>query len=133
MFTWCNKPRLRAWARAPRGSGPRAWGRGLQGLGHKPHFFVVLKSPLEGGRRKGGRRLKRLPRRWGPGGKRARDPHPHFSAFSAVRERRRGPSPLLKASNTPPKVGGLPVVSTTTLNLNPSPLLLQVLLLVCLL
>ena len=24
MFTWCNKPRLRAWARAPKGLGPRS-------------------------------------------------------------------------------------------------------------
>ena len=90
-----------------RGLGPRAaaaWGRGAQ-VGPGPraaqtqklsHFFVVLKSLLVGGWRRGGSQLKRLPQMWGPGGKRA------------VREKGRGfsPSPLLKPSNTPPKVGG---------------------------
>ena len=62
-----------------------AWGPGgLQGLGAGPpalgpdqhQFFVVLKSFVVGGRGRGGRRLKRLPRRLGPGGKRARDTPP---------------------------------------------------------
>ena len=66
----CNKPPgLGAQGLGP--GPPGAWGpahRGLVGLKLTP-IFVVLKSLLVGGRR----RLKRLPRRWGPGGKRARD------------------------------------------------------------
>ena len=83
--------------RAPRGLGPRAWA-----WLNLPPFFIVLKSLVVGGRRRGGRRLKRLPRRWGPGGKRARDTPP----TPLPREKKRVSPPLLKPSNTPPKVGG---------------------------
>ena len=79
-------------ARVRKGLGPRAWGRGL----HK--VLVVLKKSPGGGKRRGGRRVKRLPGRWGPGGKRYLPAPFHGCKVS--------PSPLLKPSNTPPKVGG---------------------------
>ena len=62
---------------------PRAWGRPTRGLGPFPHknrpnlsnydFFANL---LVGAWRRRGCRLKRLLRRWGPGGKRSRDTPP---------------------------------------------------------
>ena len=91
------------WARSP-----GAWGPGPQGLGPGPprawglfnhptstRFFANL---LAGAWRRRGCRLKRLLRRWGPGGKRSRDtplppPHPPPPRFGAVREKRRGFSP----------------------------------------
>ena len=69
---------------------PRAWGPAHQGPGafspQKPpkplklRFFANL---LEGAWRRRGCRLKRLLRRWGPGGKRSRDtpPYPPPPAF----------------------------------------------------
>ena len=77
---------------------PRAWGPAHQGPGPLNHpnlsnydFFANL---LVGAWRRRGCRLKRLLRRWGPGGKRSRDtpptpPPPH----GAVREKGRGFSP----------------------------------------
>ena len=69
-------------ARAHRGLGPKTLGP-PQGLGARAperleteQFFVVLKSLLVGGWRRGGSQLKRLPQMWGPGGKRARDTPP---------------------------------------------------------
>ena len=61
---------------------PRAWGPAHQGPGPFPHkppkpsnydFFANL---LVGAWRRRGCRLKRLLRRWGPGGKRSRDTPP---------------------------------------------------------
>ena len=59
---------------------PRAWGPARQGPGPFPHkntlklrFFANL---LVGAWRRRGCRLKRLLRRWGPGGKRSRDTPP---------------------------------------------------------
>ena len=82
---------------------PRAWGPAHQGPGafspQKPpklsnyEFFANL---LVGAWRRRGCRLKRLLRRWGPGGKRSRDtpPTPPPPArFGAVREKGRGFSP----------------------------------------
>ena len=76
--------------------GPRAWGPAH--LGPFPHkipdlsnydFFANL---LVGAWRRRGCRLKRLLRRWGPGGKRSRDtaPTPPIPRFGAVREKGRG-------------------------------------------
>ena len=96
----CNKSRLGL---------PGAWGPGLGAGASRGSGFTgpnVLKSVLVGGRRRGGRRLKRLPRRWGLGGKRARDPAPTPPHFSMAKRKGFSPSPLLKPSNTPPKVGG---------------------------
>ena len=68
---------------------PRAWGPAHQGLG-KNHpnlsnydFFANL---LVGAWRRRGCRLKRLLRRWGPGGKRSRDtpPYPPPSTFRVL-------------------------------------------------
>ena len=94
------------WARSPGGLGPGPPGLGARptrGLGPFPHkntpkplklrFFANL---LVGAWRRRGCRLKRLLRRWGPGGKRSRDtpptppPPPHHGA---VREKGRGFSP----------------------------------------
>ena len=92
----CNKPRLRGL-----GPGlPGAWQAGPQNQRHQ--FFSRSEKSPGGWQAKGGRRLKRLPRRWGPGGKRARDTPPTH-AFLGRKEKG---SPLLKPSNTPPKVGG---------------------------
>ena len=106
---------------------PRAWGPAHQGSGafspQKPpnlsnyDFFANL---LAGAWRRRGCRLKRLLRRWGPGGKRSRDtpptrpprppppPPPTPPRFGAVRERKEDfhPLRLRQPSNTPPKVGG---------------------------
>ena len=74
---------------------PRAWGPAHQGPGAFPHknhpnlsnydFFANL---LAGAWRRRGCRLKRLLRRWGPGGKRSRDtpptPPPHPAAFCGL-------------------------------------------------
>ena len=63
------------WARSP-----GAWGPGPQGLGpgppgaHKNHTQITIL--LVGAWRRRGCRLKRLLRRWGPGGKRSRDTPP---------------------------------------------------------
>ena len=67
---------------------PRAWGPAVRGWGLFPNlsnydFFANL---LVGAWRRRGCRLKRLLRRWGPGGKRSRDtpptpPPPTLSAF----------------------------------------------------
>ena len=73
---------------------PGAWGPGLVAgtcsPGHQSglllHRLPPEKSLLVGGRQRGGRRLKRLPRTWGPGGKRAPSP--------ALREKRRRFSPM---------------------------------------
>ena len=54
---------------------PGAWGSGPT-RPKTEQFFVVLKSLLVGGWRRGGSQLKRLPQMWGPGGKRARDTPP---------------------------------------------------------
>ena len=77
---------------------PRAWGTAHQGPGafsHKNHtnlsnydFFANL---LAGAWRRRGCRLKRLLRRWGPGGKRSRDtpptpPHPPRRVFKGERK-----------------------------------------------
>ena len=83
---------------------PRAWGPAHQGPGafspQKPplklRFFANL---LVGAWRRRGCRLKRLLRRWGPGGKRSRDTPPTPPPptppprFGAVREKGRGFSP----------------------------------------
>ena len=85
---------------------PRAWGPAHQGPGafspQKPpkplklRFFANL---LAGAWRRRGCRLKRLLRRWGPGGKRSRDtpptppPPPPPHPPRAVREKGRGFSP----------------------------------------
>ena len=88
---------------------PRAWGPAHQGPGafspQKPpnlsnyDFFANL---LVGAWRRRGCRLKKLLRRWGPGGKRSRDTPPTPPPpppptppprFGAVREKRRGFSP----------------------------------------
>ena len=131
-ISWCNRfgqasgaglLRAGAWARAHRGLGPgpqRLGARAFRGLGPgaqsgwgrpktesaRNQFFVILKSLLVGGWRRGGSQLKRLPQMWGPGGKRARDipPTPRVSRLGTKEE---GFHPL-KPSNTPPKVGGLP-------------------------
>ena len=84
-ISWCNRFGLRAgaWGPGPQGLGaraPAAWGPGPQGLGARAperlgprpkncQFFVILKSLLAGGWRRGGSQLKRLPQMWGPGGK----------------------------------------------------------------
>ena len=97
---------------------PRAWGPARQGPGafspQKPpnlsnyDFFANL---LVGAWRRRGCRLKRLLRRWGPGGKRSRDtpptppppphPFPHCKGEEGFH-----PLRLRQPSNTPPKVGG---------------------------
>ena len=71
--------RAGAWGPGPQGLGaraPGAWGPGFQDFGVQDQFFVILKSLLAGGWRRGGSQLKRLPQMWGPGGKRARDTPP---------------------------------------------------------
>ena len=100
------------WARSPGawGRAPRAWGPAQQGPGA---FFPTKTTPfanlLAGAWRRRGCRLKRLLRRWGPGGKRSRDtpptppppappPPPFWGCFHPLR--------LRQPSNTPPKVGG---------------------------
>ena len=82
---------------------PRAWGPAHQGpFPHKNHPNLSnYDFSLVGAWRRRGCRLKRLLRRWGPGGKRSRDtpptpppPHPPPPAFfGAVREKGRGFSP----------------------------------------
>ena len=87
------------WARSPGGLGP-----GPPGLGARPTRGLGLfptTSQLRFFRKPGGSlgcRLKRLLRRWGPGGKRSRDtppnpPPPPPPRFGAVREKGRGFSP----------------------------------------
>ena len=100
-ISWCNRfgqasgpglLRAGAWGPGPQGlAGPQRLGaRAPRGLGPGPQsgwgldpktesrnqFFVILKSLLVGGWRRGGSQLKRLPQMWGPGGKRARDTPP---------------------------------------------------------
>ena len=98
---------------------PRAWGPAHQGPGafspQKPpnlSNYDFFANVLVGAWRRRGCRLKRLLRRWGPGGKRSRDtpptpppPHPP-PRFGAVREKGFHPLRLRQPSNTPPKVGG---------------------------
>ena len=95
----CRKSGPRGlWARSPGGLGPGPPGLGarpIRGLGNYD-FFANL---LAGAWRRHGCRLKRLLRRWGPGGKRSRDtpptppPPPPPPAFWPVREKGRGFSP----------------------------------------
>ena len=90
-----------AWARAP-----RAWGPAHQGPGafspQKPpkplklRFFANL---LVGAWRRRGCRLKRLLRRWGPGGKRSRDTPPLPPPYPP-------PPPLPPPPHPPPRFGG---------------------------
>ena len=90
---------------------PRAWGPAHQGPGafspQKPpkplklRFFANL---LVGAWRRRGCRLKRLLRRWGPGGKRSRDTPP--TPPPPRKEEGFHPLRLREPSNTPPKVGG---------------------------
>ena len=71
---------------------PRAWGPARQGPGANYDFFANL---LVGAWRRRGCRLKRLLRRWGPGGKRSRDtpptppppPPPHVLGCKGERKR----------------------------------------------
>ena len=80
-----------AWGpRPPENLGARAPERLDPGLSHD-QFFVVLKSLLVGGWRRGGSQLKRLPQMWGPGGKRARDtpPTPPHPLLACKGERKR--------------------------------------------
>ena len=74
-ISWCKGS---GWAAPCRGLGPGptgAWGPGPRPKLNN-QFFVILKSLLVGGWRRGGSQLKRLPQMWGPGGKRARDTPP---------------------------------------------------------
>ena len=87
---------------------PGPWGQGL-----KTNFVVLKKSP--GGRQAKGWETAETAGAevgaWREAGT-GYPPYPHPPAppprFSDVREKRKGfsPSPLLKPSNTPPKVGG---------------------------
>ena len=123
----CNKPKRntdrQAWGEGlgPPGPGPPGpWGRGLQGLVAGPpglwgRAFRGLGPACRGTFRRSEKVSwweagEGVGGRWGPGAKRARDtPLPPPPAFLGCREKRRrfSPSPLLKPSNTPPKVGGL--------------------------
>ena len=105
--------KLKTWLAGSRPQGPvgqvsrglgaraaRAWGPAHQGL--SPHLsnYDLFANLLVGAWRRRGCRLKRLLRRWGPGGKRSRDtpptpppPPPPPPRFGAVREKGRGFSP----------------------------------------
>ena len=99
---------------------PRAWGPAHQGPGAfspqkppKPSNYDFFANLLAGAWRRRGCRLKRLLRRWGPGGKRSRDtpptppPTPPPAFWGCKGERKRvHPLRLRQPSNTPPKVGG---------------------------
>ena len=108
------------WARSPGGLGPQGLGPGppwAWGLfptkTTKPLKLRFFANLLVGAWRRHGCRLKRLLRRWGPGGKRSRDtpptPLPPCCVFwCCLGERKRvKPLRLRQPSNTPPKVGGL--------------------------
>ena len=90
-------------ARAPRAWGPAHQGPGAFSPQKPPTNYDFFANLLVGAWRRRGCRLKRLLRRWGPGGKRSRDtpptpppppppPHP-LPRFGAVREKGRGFSP----------------------------------------
>ena len=75
---------------------PRAWGPARQGPGafspQKPPNYDFFANLLVGAWRRRGCRLKRLLRRWGPGGKRSRDtppnPFPCVPALTTVQTAR---------------------------------------------
>ena len=105
----------RAWGRGLQGLGARAaraWGRGLQGLGPRAHMLLVAHALAHSTLF---RRSERQAKGWETaetavaevGAWREYPPY-HPPRISRLREKRRGfsPSPLLKPSNTPPKVGG---------------------------
>ena len=102
---------------------PRAWGPGPQGPGafslSNYDFFANL---LVGAWRRRGCRLKRLLRRWGPGGKRSRDtpptpppPHPPPAFWGCKGERKRvfTLSAFGNHPTRPPRSADKPYLSST--------------------
>ena len=90
---------------------PRAWGPARQGPGpfsHKPLKLRFFAKVLVGAWRRRGCRLKRLLRRWGPGGKRSRDipptpppPSPNPAAFWGCKGERKRVFTLSAFGNHP--------------------------------
>ena len=121
-ISWCNRFGLRAgaWGPGPQGLGaraPAAWGPGPQGLGAGPQSGWGQKLPVfrhsekspGGGLAKGWESAETAAAdvgAWREAGT-GYPPYPPTPP-PAFREKGRGfsPSPLLKPSNTPPKVGG---------------------------
>ena len=112
------------WATSPGGLGPGPPGLGARptrGLGpQKPpkplklRFFANL---LVGAWRRRGCRLKRLLRRWGPGGKRSRDTPPYPPPrFGALREKGRGFSPSPPSATIQHAPQGRRTLNPQTLN-----------------
>ena len=107
------KLRLRKPSNAPQGQRIGGYGSSLGFHKNHPNLsnYDFSANLLVGAWRRRGCRLKRLLRRWGPGGKRSRDtplpppPHPP-PAFRGRKEEGFHPLRLRQPSNTPPKVGG---------------------------
>ena len=121
-ISWCNRfgqgsgaglLRAGAWGPGPQGLGaraPAAWGPGLQeAWGPRQPVFRHSEKPPGGGLAKGWESAETAAAdvgAWREAGT-GYPSYPPRSAFLGCKgERRFSPSPLLKPSNTPPKVGG---------------------------